>query len=115
MSAYQLFKFFHRYRDLTQISPEGKARNEVERRHDVAISLMTCWVALVAVVVSLSWPRPSDYSSAHCMSSGVGDSVPALLDTCLGQRSYQGACCAGGLCHSRLQIFSSNVFSQSGV
>ena len=72
MSAYQLFKFFHRYRDLTQISPEGKERTEVERRHDVAISLMTCWVALVAVVVLGSWHPAADYLSAHCMSSGVG-------------------------------------------
>ena len=69
----------------------------------------------MAVVVSLSWHPASDFSSAHCMSLGVGDSVPALPDTWLGRRSYQGACCVGGLCHSRLQIFSSIVFSQSGV
>ena len=61
----------------------------------------------MAVVVLGSWHPASDFSSAHYMPSGVGDSVPALLDTWLGQRSYQGACCAGGLCHSRLQIFSS--------
>ena len=69
----------------------------------------------MAVVVSVSWHLASDFSSAHCMPSGVGDSVPALPDTWLGRHSYQGACCVGGLCHSRLQIFSSIVFSQSGV
>ena len=69
----------------------------------------------MAVVVSLSWHLASDFSSAHCMPSGVGDSVPASPDTWLGRHSYQGACCVGGLCHSRLQIFSSFVFSQSGV
>ena len=69
----------------------------------------------MAVVVLGSWHLAADYLSAHCMYSGVGDSVPALLDTWLGRRSYQGVCCVDGLCHSRLQIFSSFVFSQSGV
>ena len=61
----------------------------------------------MAVVVLGSWHPAADFSSAHCMPSGSGDSVPALPDTWLGRHSYQGACCAGGLCHSRLQIFSS--------
>ena len=53
----------------------------------------------MAVVVLGSWHPAADFSSAHCMSSCVGDSVPALPDTWLARHSYQGVCYVGGLCH----------------